>query len=250
MNILDRPIVVATRFFEKDSEKAEESRDKLAAFCVTSLDAGAKHVLVAVNVDEDKSQAACGKMGVITYFPVQPWGKFVMPLNAILVKGREYWRNQSLLLSASVEVTLTEEVISTLVSHMDKDTLVVGAALPGHEYSPGIHNPATGQQTPWNTLALWSPHKLWNNGGVPLLGDGPLWSPELAGVEEVMTIASVQHQVMHKAKLVEVPGQNWDTSSFDEERLRAHEKKMASKNSRPKTQLAQSGLEGPCVIHT
>lgn len=268
-------VVVATRFFEKDSNKAYESETKLGKFCLAALDAGANHVLVAVNIAEDKSSltkklhetsigSIAGNRGLYldenttlqglgspttTFFSVQPWGKFATPLNAILVQGRKYWERGAFLLLASVEVTLSEEAVNTLASHMDNRTLVVGAALLGHEYAPGIHNPASGRQTPWNTLALWNPLLLWNHGGFPLLVDGPLRNPENSGVEEVVTIASIQNRKHCYAKLIEVPGQNWDTSSFTGERLKAHKQKMANKNSRPAAQLLTLGLRGPTVSH-
>lgn len=242
-------VVVATRFFEKDISKAPAAIDKLNMFCEKALGSGAKHVLVAVNVAEDISGTVERQISRVTLFPVQPWGKIAMPLNALLVAGREYWAKGSLLLLASAEVTLSEDVLETLISHMDNETLVVGAALLGHEYKPGIYERASGRQTPWNTLALWDPWMLWAYGGFPLLADGPIDDSRLAGMEEAITIASIQSRTNFTAKLVEVPGQNWDTSGFTGERLEAHNKKMTSKNSRPAAQLAIAVLPNPTVAH-
>ncbi|KKS15997.1 MAG: hypothetical protein UU71_C0010G0019 [Parcubacteria group bacterium GW2011_GWB1_41_6] len=245
-------VVVATRFFEtKAEEKAKkDAREKILKFSGAALAAGAERVLIAVNVGQDVSDALnlAYPVGVMA-FPVQPWGKFAPPLNGILTKGRKFWAGGDWLLLASAEVVLTKEAIEVMVSHMTSETLVVGAALEGHQYEPGFHNPATGRQTPWNTLALYNASKLWNGGGFPIFGDGPVDEPANAGVEEVVTIAMIQSHAAYAAKMVKVPGQKWDTSGFTDERLAAHEKKMTSKNSRPARQLEVARFQGPMVLH-
>ena len=245
-------VVVGTRFFESNAEKVVEAQNKILSFCKNSLSAGATWVLVAVNVEHDVSDALNLTYPTgVTAFPVQPWGKFAPALNGILTKGRDFWARGDLLLLASAEVILTGEAVKTLVSHMDGDTLVVGAALEGHQYEPGLHKSATGRKTPWNTLALYNASNLWNGGGFPILGDGPVDEPANAGVEEVITIALIQSRSLAtcEVKMVQVPGQKWDTSGFDGERLAAHEKKMASKDSRPARQLEVAGIQGPRVLH-
>lgn len=234
--------VVGTRFFEKDLSKVEASLARLTAFIVAALAAGAEKVYVAVNLEEDRSEAIRQHWpDKVSVFPVAPWGKFVLPLNAILMMARSELASGCKLLLSSVEVSLTREKVDQLFVHMGEGTLAVGAALQGHLYQPGTHQRASGRQVPWNTLALWNPDFLWTT-GFPMIGDGVIGDPATAGVEEVATIAVLQR--VHpgvEAKLVSIGDGAWDTSHFDGERLAAHEKKMASKDARPKFQLEASG---------
>lgn len=241
--------VVGTRFFEKDLAKAGDSLKRLVAFVTAALVAGAEKVYVAVNLEEDRSEAIRQSWpDGVSVFPVTPWGKFVLPLNAIIMMARSELGAGAKLLLSSVEVSLIREKIDQLFNYMDDRTLVVGAALQGHQYEPGTHQRATGREVPWNTFSVWNPEYLWTT-GFPLLGDGIMNDPSTAGVEEVATIAILQRLYPNlEAKLVSV-GDAWDTSHFDGERLAAHEKKMSSKNDRPAKQLASVGLEGPTVIH-
>lgn len=243
--------VVGTRFFEKDLSKSEASLARLTTFIMAALAAGAEKVYVAVNLEEDRSDAIRQHWpDKVSVFPMSPWGKFVLPLNAILMMARSELAAGCKLLLASVEVPLTREKVEQLFVHMHDGTLVVGAALQGHVYSPGTHQRASGRQVPWNTLALWNPDFLWTT-GFPMIGDGVIGDPATAGVEELATIAVLQ-RVHHgiEATLVSVGDSAWDTSHFDGDRLAAHEKKMGSKDARPKLQLeaAGSGLQAT-VIH-
>ena len=73
-----------------------------------------------------------------------------------------------------------------------------------------------------------------------------------AGVEEVTCIATLQHllgQTRAVAKVVRVPGLAWHTSFMDEERRKWHERKMASKVSRPAAQMELLGLPSGVVLH-
>ncbi|MBP8960639.1 hypothetical protein KBG31_00225 [Patescibacteria group bacterium] len=133
---------------------------------------------------------------------------------------------------------------------LERDGLVVGAALPGHDYSPGWQGEASGTQIPWNTFALWEWKKM-SCLGFPLVGDAP-WNPELAGVEEATAIAVAQKiwgKEGAQAILTQVPGVVWQTQWDDPSREAAHEKKMASKRSRPAAQLERMGIRPPFVVH-
>jgi len=242
--------ILGTRFWERDPAKGPSAVERISSFIEGGRAAGARHIFVAIRVEEDRSGVLDQKWpNYATVFAVCPWGSFVNPLNSLLIKAHEGLASGAYPLLASAEVAISQEAVAGLFAEMDNKTLVVGAALEGHVYEPGIHSPANGRQVPWNTLALWNPKFLWNT-GFPLIGDGPIGEPKNAGVEELCTIAVIQTLYpTSKARLVQVPGQSWDTSQFDAERLAKHEKKMASKVSRPAAQLAEMGLKGPKVTH-
>lgn len=242
--------VVGTRFFEKDVSKSEASLARLTAFIMAALAAGAEKVYVAVNLAEDRSDAIRHSWpDKVSVFPVTPWGKFVLPLNAILMMARSDLASGCKLLTTSIEVSLTRKKGDSLFAHMQEGTLVVGAALQGHVYAPGKHHRASGRQVPWGTLALWNPDFLWTT-GFPMIGDGIISDQSTAGVEEAATIAILQHIYPGiEAKLVSIGDAAWDTSHFDGERLAAHEKKMSSKDDRPAKQLESFASKGPYIIH-
>ncbi|OIO19212.1 MAG: hypothetical protein CO029_04075 [Candidatus Magasanikbacteria bacterium CG_4_9_14_0_2_um_filter_41_10] len=247
---------VGTRFFETDPSKAKASLEKLVQFIDSALYAGVSSVYVAVNSDKDVSGALSleldAELAKIVIFPVTPWGRFVQPLNAILGMAQGDIAKGMNFLSASVEVQLTDEIVDTLVDHMDMQTLVVGAVLQGHDYKgERVIHEATGCQVPWNTLSMWNSEFLYRGGGFPMIGDGLPGDPSTAGVEEVTTISMVQQRFPHlEAKLVKLTGDSsWDTSSFTGDRLAKHLAKMASKEQRPAAQLRWAGLVPPRVIH-
>ncbi len=64
---------------------------------------------------------------------------------------------------------------------MDEDTLVVGKALDGHDFSEGVHR-LRGRTCPWNTFAIWSLPKI-SLIGFPLVGDGVGNNTASGGVE-------------------------------------------------------------------
>ena len=66
------------------------------------------------------------------------------------------------------------------MSYMDENTLVVGPALDGHEFSLG-ENALRGRTCPWNTAAVWN-LKAISLVGFPMICDG---SPDMEGGVEV-----------------------------------------------------------------
>lgn len=152
--------------------------------------------------------------------------------------------------SQSAECVCEPTVVSTLVSHLSEDTMMVGLALPGHDF----HHPEVGQTSaeveltgrtcPWNTCAVWSVDKL-SLSGFPLVGDGFRQDRKAGGVEEVSAIAFLQTIHPHfKAKLVLCGEQTniWETNfSDDPTRQSYHEEKMRSKEERPRRQLEAWG---------
>ena len=88
-----------------------------------------------------------------TPIPVDPWGAFTPALNALAAHASK--QGCGLALFASVETTFSSETVAALREQLVKhDALVVGAALPGHDFQEG-GRPLGGRTAPWNTLALW-----------------------------------------------------------------------------------------------
>ena len=246
---MDREIIIGTRFCGKKPEDLRIVTD----FVYGALDRNVKKTLVAVNADEDKSGILAEfekryNREAVEAFPVTPWGKFVQPLNALVLKAAQ--EGASYLLLASVEVMITPEIVSSLLEEMqDKYVLVAGAAMPGHDFSEDFFMPGTGITVPWNTLAMWR-LKYLANIGFPLVWDMP-FRPEMAGVEELAAIAVCKAVYPHlKVVLKRVPGiVELDMSGWDADRREAHVKKMQTKKIRSAWQMSFLGLPFPSVHH-
>ena len=90
---------------------------------------------------------------VVDIIPVDPWGAFTPALNALAAHASK--QGCGLALFASVETTISSETVAALQEQLvTHDALVVGAALPGHDFREG-RRPLGGRTAPWNTLALW-----------------------------------------------------------------------------------------------
>lgn len=236
-------IAVGTRFWGVNTEK---DFPRINNFVEVGRQAG--QVFVAVNTDEDK-------IGTINLFPeeafpVTPWGKFVQPLNALILRAALAGANHLLLASAEFAPTL--EQLDALLQHMNENTLVVGATFAEHEFHPGETIEGTGTTVPWNTFALWNLSHL-SCLGIPMIGDAP-FNQKMAGVEEVATISVYQsiYQISAaRAKLVHVPGigLDWNTEGWSGERLAKHQAKIDSKKERPAAQLKKCGLQPPLIQH-
>ena len=234
-------IAIGTRFWGVNTEK---DSPRISSF----IEAGKKigDVFVAVNAAKDKIGTL--EMFPEVAFPVTPWGKFVMPLNALVLKAALAGANHLLL--ASAEFAPTEDQVDHLLQHMGGGSLVAGAKFAEHEFHPGEEVEGTGTTVPWNTFALWNLETL-SRIGFPLVGDSPL-DPAQAGVEEVATIATFQ-SIWHnqKAYLVRTPeiGGEWNTTGWSDDRLAKHMTKIESKKTRPAKQLGVANLAPPTVIH-
>mmetsp|Transcript_27833 Transcript_27833/g.31813 ORF Transcript_27833/g.31813 Transcript_27833/m.31813 type:complete len:259 (-) Transcript_27833:305-1081(-) len=255
-------LVIATRLHLANASAPpadEKYGHMMGKFCEFSSSCKAQHTYVAVDaehkfddydlVETIKRFSASSSMKII---PVTPWGKFVTALNSIIISASKAGATHCLFCSA--ETNASSESISVLMEHMDEDTLVVGAVLPGHNYHPKSKQALNGRTTPWNTLAIWSLEKLALT-GFPLVGDGihNLDGVRVdGGVEEVSTIALLQALlgVQHaKAKLVPVPTITWEQNFDDEERQKWHEAKMKSKIDRPAKHLKLLKLDKGEVEH-
>ena len=88
--------------------------------------------------------------------------------------------------------------------------------------------------------------------GFPLVAEG-LHAGADAGVEEVAAIRALSalDATRATAVLLAVPGVSWATAFDDPERAAWHERKMASKESRPAKHLALLGGGAPAttVLH-
>lgn len=234
-------LAIGTRFWGK---RIEDDLPRITDFIKAAQRIG--QVFVAVNANEDKIGTV--ELFPNVAFPVTPWGKFVQPLNAIILKAAE--ARVDYLLMASAEFPPTQEQVDVMASHLDGATLVVGAKFAEHEFSSGKLVAGTGTTVPWNTFALWNLNLL-SMFGVPMIGDAH-FDPKMAGVEEVATIAMYQRMITYtEAKLVRVPeiGGEWNTAGWSEERLAKHRAKIESKKSRPAAQLKHLGLDDPVIIH-
>mmetsp|Transcript_2222 Transcript_2222/g.3849 ORF Transcript_2222/g.3849 Transcript_2222/m.3849 type:complete len:286 (-) Transcript_2222:54-911(-) len=249
--------------------------ETLSSFAHLASTVKAEHVVVAVDAEDkiegyslvNEVRAICRntlpKNGTaIHVLPITPWGKFIPALNAIISWSARQHAQYLLLVSA--EVKMTSDAMDALKNKMDVDTtLVVGAALQGHQHynttddngGAGSEVELTGRTTPWNTLALWNLPKLALTGFL-LVSEG-LHTDENgneveAGVEEVCTIATLQKILPSntaQAKLLSTPGVQWGQDFGDDEgRKEWHERKMMSKVTRAKRQLELMALKG-AVLH-
>ncbi|KAL7479635.1 hypothetical protein ACHAW6_005400 [Cyclotella cf. meneghiniana] len=197
----------------------------------------------------------------IHVLPVQPWGKFIPALNAIVAYTAR--QDAQCLLFASAEVGIQGGVMERMWSKLNlEDTLVVGAALQGHHHhtptppSNEMEVELTGRTCPWNTFALWNLPKLSLTGFLQVSeGLHDTTGEASAGIEEACTIATLQRILQQdtvKAKLVKIhpPAEvEWGQDfKNDEARREWHERKMQSKEVRAKRQLDLMGLSG-VVIH-
>jgi hypothetical protein len=195
----------------------------------------------------------------VCVLPVQPWGMFVPALNALV--GWAANADADHILFCSAETTASKEAIAMLQSKLDDATLVVGAALPGHDYQNSAQTTSqqqsivcalTGTTSPWNTLALWNVPKLALS-GFQLVSEGHNHSDPaaIAGIEEVAAICVLQRLLgleCAKAKLVQLDdsssGISWEQHFDDPARQRWHEEKMRSKVDRAAKQMELLGLQG------
>lgn len=187
---------------------------------------------------------------LITVLGISPWINFTIPMNYLIHSARSLG-NFNILLSISLEIDCSLETIKLVMSHIDKNTLVAGAALPGHDFSTGYKPEATGTETPWNAFAAWNLDKI-SRIGFTLAGDA-LWNRADMGVEEVASIAIMQKLFSpdtHMAKLIEVGEIEWQVDFKDNpERRERHIAKMKRKRYRPSQQLLKLNLDSPYVQH-
>jgi hypothetical protein len=253
-------LVVATRVHQGHASKAV-NLDAVAAFfkqavlyadavfiAVGDSEGGAALAAAVDTVAKAVEAEASLPAGTIRVLQVTPWGSFTQALNALLAAAAH--DGASLLLYQSLETAVTQAAVECLRSELDAERdLVAGAALPGHDFTPGVHT-LTGTTTPWNTLALWHVQKLARVGFLAV-AEG-LVTGTAAGVEEVTTIAVLQQLLGAQrccAKLVRLREVQWDVRWEDAARQQWHDSKMASKLQRAHQQMAVLGAKPGRVLH-
>ena len=284
-------VILATRIhLGKQSSPPDQLKliNTLTTFLKTASTINASQALIAVDPEEkiegydlvtsitqalDEAQQATrqvmeetgiSQLPPCTIIKVSPWGSFVPALNALTSWACQH-QNESygntVIMFLSAETSVKKETVLEMSYHMADDTLVVGAALPGHDYrgsgsAEGIEVDLNGRTCPWNTSAMWNLNKL-AMVGFPLVGDGlhqqEDGSPVAPGIEEFATV--LLHQKMMggsstlKAKLVKVSGVEWEQNFEDEERRKWHETKMKSKFTRAEVHRSILGGGTGKVIH-
>ncbi len=245
-----KQFAIGTRYW---NSKNGSGHDKIIAFITTALGL-AKTVIVAINAKEDKNNTAEYLTGLnqpgLIVVRVQPWG-FTFAMNVLVFQAAAL--KQEYLLSVSTEVVLSQSTVTALFAHMDNDTLCVGAAMEGHDFKPGTHT-ADGLTIPWNTCKLLN-LTYYGDFGFPLIGDAAFDATQ-SGVEELSADSLIQNTVKTSTgvelgvKLVAVNDMQWKTDfDGDEDRLKNHESKMASKIQRPQAQLRRLRIPPAEVLH-
>lgn len=248
------PLVVAT--VAVDATPKLDNYDLLQAVRQISDQIAAQH-------RDDGAVPPGGIRWSIQVVPVQPWGRFVPALNALVMHAATNLRASRIMFVSAETTTVGVNAIARLLKEcMSDHVAVVGARLTGHDHSATGDRPQTvelnGRTTPWNTLAVWNVPKLALT-GFQLISDGLLsdltpppvdgTTPliNMGGVEETVTIALLQkllgptHAV---AKLLAVPDVTWNEKFDDPARQEWHDQKMASKVSRAQRQMDLLGLTG------
>jgi len=171
---------------------------------------------------------------------VDPWISFTQPLNMLVEKAMGIKATQLIL--QSIEVFVTEDQITQLESHLDKNTLVVGAKLTKTHAKHSGWQKLTGDSCPWNTLAIWDVQKLGITGFLPLSSGHLDKIP--GGIEEVAVISLLQHLYPHKcmAKVIDIGEIIWEHNITCNHRRKLHDNKMLSKAFRASAQLDFLGI--------
>jgi hypothetical protein len=213
-----------------DVERWVDNANTFSESLIVAVDETAREEFTAYFTDKGVHQ-----------IPIQFWFGYSLILNALVQQSAKLGHNH--LFIQSVDIAASKQDIVNLMSHMQEDTLVVGARLaPSHGGKPGIV-PLNGRTSPWNTFAIWNIQRL------SMLGfQGVSDAVMTGGMEEVVTIALHQRLFpdMSKAKLLPLghhfgvsPGSGRDSNHF--------ESKLEWKNRRANSQLVILGLDNGLV---
>ncbi|GAB5366529.1 hypothetical protein AAMO2058_001151200 [Amorphochlora amoebiformis] len=256
----ERDMVVGSRFWARGPGDLQ----RLDTFLRNTKDAVGPRLcalLVAVNSQEDTEATTSHLIDMGQAFPlvgvwdVSPWS-ITGPLNSLLDKAKSL--GATFIIFASVEVHIDRGHLDALTSSLDVETLVAGAAMPGHKpmelISPHktlkcgetLTSKLEGDLIPWNTLSVWRLDKIARLG---FLKDADAQDPP--GMEEAVPIAMLQNTFSKqnaKAKLIHFSMDykpSWEVSFESDIHRRAKQaRKMASKNRRTDAQLKAVGLQG------
>lgn len=189
----------------------------------------------------------------LTVIPVNPWGRYVEPLNAIFSQAAT--DGYEAVLSANLEHQPTDTNIAELTRHLDQDTLVVGAWLPVfHESLPPGEYEMNGMRAPADAFMLVRVQML-SLFGFLAVSEAP-WVPcpietlgtpadpamkTAAGMKEVPTFSLIQEKLGYdqaKVKLaLNITGAHRDTSSLTGARKELDDAKRRSSIERAAEQL-------------
>jgi len=245
-------IMVGTRIHRKNAKPDEPINMEPLMKMAESLDY-CDQLVVAVDASDmelvNQVKAVLENLDKVNIIEVPLW-QFTPALNALLTFAMI--NRYQYIIYQSIEVQVNPLDVDKMFRLLTTDVLVVGLAFPDHQFEVGEHT-INGGNTPWNTMAIWDVKKL---GLIGFLAsaDGLIEGVE-PGVEEVAAISLLQmlHPKSSKAILFQSKGEGgdkkWKTEWSDPERKAWHEKKMASKISRPATQLAALNLTPGEVIH-
>lgn len=257
-------MAIATRFHLRNAATPPK-HDDLRSTLLNFLDlasSGASRAYIAVDAATkfenydllDTIREMTADAMLVEVIPVTPWYEFTPALNALLERAARNGASYCMFVSA--EMRVSPESINSLLQHMDAQTLVAGAVLPGHDYHANSRRvPLNGRTVPWNTLCIWNVAKLALT-GFPMVAEGVHLSDAndqfvAAGVEEASTIALLQRILGEgnaRAKLIPLTGIEWK-QDFVGERRQYHDKKMKSKLERPARHLELLGLKVGRVEH-
>merc|ERR1719159_1098102 len=197
------------------------------------------YIAVASKLDETSAVEKLPKIfpEAVTVLDMETWG-YSAVLNTILLQVAQDADIEGVLF-ISPEVEFSKHSLSILKNNLDKDTLVAGFSLEGHQFSPGTQ-PLTALTSPWNTCALWNLNKLRRTG---FLGASER-NGEIYGMEEVPVISLQQHLFGREstAKLIQYSGVRW-VHDFSGARRDAHIAKMKSKLERAELQVRLLNLQ-------
>jgi len=231
--------VIATRYYGKSEDDFQNLQNWILK--ISSLSDHPVYIGVGSNLDKTDAVYRLHENfpKSVTVVEISNWG-YSTVLNELVLHIMNAKISDSVLF-VSPEVYLTSRNLGVLFDHLTDNTLVVGLALEGHEFAPGL-NLLTALTSPWNTAALWSLEKLRRTGF--LLESEK--SGDTYGMEEVPVISLQQHLFGSGdtlAKLIQMPGVRWEYDFSDRQRRLKHERKMRSKLARASKQINQLNLQ-------
>ena len=156
-----RRIITCTRYWGKTKSDLKRLDDFIQRAAEYSA-----YIIIAIRSEQDRSGAESfltrryhGQSRVMP-LPVTPWGDVTTALNSMLIRASCAKFRQEFILFQSLEIISSAHHIQEMFRHMQSDTLVVGAALEGHQFmaKQGDHEAEVeigGLTSPWNTCALW-----------------------------------------------------------------------------------------------
>jgi len=229
-------------------------RASLWSQVIVAYDAADVPLSYAISERPELNPGQRGEEPRVELLPVQPWN-FTLPLNASVIYA--HMLGASKIVFISLEITISTDELSQILSLWSKETLVIGKTLNPHKFKGNgkyMHGQATttehyveltGLTSPWNTFAIWDLVKLAKTGFLAVSDTNV--EPGQSAIEEVPTIALHQRLFPNDsgAVLVRLPDSNavgWDTNWNDPQRAVWQKSKLASKDLSAASHLQLLGL--------